>query len=198
MAIPFDLMLKLAHMPLKYPVGLWKDLTNFCNSIFIGAVNQVKDQNTLSTVKRKLNFIQGSYLKNQYLLHLTSIFRKSAELHLVHMNERYNSIEEALKNHDGLAVFGILLSSDAVADKPWFQGISSAAELGLESGGNQTVGQFNLKDIANELDYMDLKYYTYEGSLTTPPCSEVVTWMVAKEILPVSPNQVISQTCSGT
>ena len=114
------------------------------------------------------------------------------------MNERYNSVEEALENHDGLAVFGILLSSDAVADKPWFHGISSAAELGLESKGNQTVGQFNLKDIANELDYMDLKYYTYEGSLTTPPCSEVVTWMVAKEILPVSPNQVISQTCSGT
>jgi len=33
-------------------------------------------------------------------------------------------------------------------------------------------------------------YYTYQGSLTTPPCSEVVTWIVFPEPLFISHNQV--------
>lgn len=33
-------------------------------------------------------------------------------------------------------------------------------------------------------------YYTYMGSLTTPPCSEDVLWMVFKQAMPVSADQV--------
>ncbi len=33
-------------------------------------------------------------------------------------------------------------------------------------------------------------YYTYMGSLTTPPCSEGVLWMVMKHPMPVSPEQI--------
>ena len=33
-------------------------------------------------------------------------------------------------------------------------------------------------------------YYTYMGSLTTPPCSEGVTWLVMKEPLQLSPEQI--------
>jgi carbonic anhydrase len=35
----------------------------------------------------------------------------------------------------------------------------------------------------------DRRYYTYMGSLTTPPCSEGVLWMVMKEPVPISPEQ---------
>jgi carbonic anhydrase len=42
----------------------------------------------------------------------------------------------------------------------------------------------------NALLPTDRSYFTYMGSLTTPPCSEGVLWMVMKTPLPVSPEQI--------
>jgi carbonic anhydrase len=36
----------------------------------------------------------------------------------------------------------------------------------------------------------DRGYYTFEGSLTTPPCSEDVTWFVLKRPVPISADEV--------
>jgi carbonic anhydrase len=36
----------------------------------------------------------------------------------------------------------------------------------------------------------DTTYYTYAGSLTTPPCSEGVTWFVLKTPVDISPEQI--------
>lgn len=36
----------------------------------------------------------------------------------------------------------------------------------------------------------DITYWTYHGSLTTPPCSECVTWVMFKRPIEVSENQV--------
>lgn len=46
----------------------------------------------------------------------------------------------------------------------------------------------------NSLDLMQLipkrgEYFTYMGSLTTPPCSEGVLWLVMKEVVHISPEQ---------
>lgn len=48
-------------------------------------------------------------------------------------------------------------------------------------------------NIALELDKLlpqRREYYTYMGSLTTPPCTENVLWMVLKEPIGVSPEQI--------
>ena len=123
-------------------------------------------------------------------------FRTAAELHLVHINEKYDTIEEALENHDGLAVVGILLTNDASSDQSWFTTVFAAAKTReVRTKGDKVSGQFDLRNIEKELvirgNSDDLSYFTYEGSLTTPPCSEVVTWLVAKTTLSISPNQVI-------
>ncbi|MGY3803971.1 carbonic anhydrase [Pigmentibacter ruber] len=42
----------------------------------------------------------------------------------------------------------------------------------------------------NALLPKDKDYYTYQGSLTTPPCSEIVTWYVIKDKIEVSEEQI--------
>ena len=36
----------------------------------------------------------------------------------------------------------------------------------------------------------DKKYYNYTGSLTTPPCSQGMNWIVFKEVLTISDAQL--------
>ncbi len=35
-------------------------------------------------------------------------------------------------------------------------------------------------------------FYCYDGSLTTPPCSEIVTWIIYPEIIEIGISQVIN------
>lgn len=42
----------------------------------------------------------------------------------------------------------------------------------------------------NHLLPPDRRYYTYMGSLTTPPCSEGVTWIVMRQPVPLSQQQI--------
>ena len=42
----------------------------------------------------------------------------------------------------------------------------------------------------NQLLPPDRRYYTYMGSLTTPPCSEGVLWMVMQQAVPIAPQQI--------
>jgi len=59
--------------------------------------------------------------------------------------------------------------------------------LPLEKGdGVAARGALNL----NELLPAERRYFTYMGSLTTPPCSEGVLWMVMKQPVPISAEQI--------
>ena len=77
-----------------------------------------------------------------------------------------------------LAVVAVLL--DRGSAQPLVQAVWN--NLPLEKG-DEVVARLPMD--LNELLPTDRSYYTYMGSLTTPPCSEGVLWMVMKNPVPV-------------
>ena len=82
-----------------------------------------------------------------------------------------------------LAVVAVLLESGSA--QPVVQSVWN--NLPLEK--NDEVAVRTALDPSGLLP-ADRSYYTYMGSLTTPPCSEGVLWMVMKNPQPVSPDQI--------
>ncbi|MES2099072.1 MAG: carbonic anhydrase family protein [Pseudomonadota bacterium] len=82
-----------------------------------------------------------------------------------------------------LAVVAVLLDRGAA------QGVVQSVwnNLPLEKG--EEVPARTLLNV-NELLPPERHYFTYMGSLTTPPCSEGVLWMVMKQPVPVSAEQI--------
>ncbi len=82
-----------------------------------------------------------------------------------------------------LAVVAVLLDRGAA------QGVVQSVwnNLPLERG-EEVPARTTLN--LNDLLPPERSYFTYMGSLTTPPCSEGVLWMVMKQPVPISPEQI--------
>jgi carbonic anhydrase len=95
------------------------------------------------------------------------------ELHLVHKNKAGN-----------LAVVGVFLKQGQF--NPVIQKIWDAMPATLSS--EQTIDRTIIN--ANQLLPVKQGFYEYFGSLTTPPCSEGVTWIVMMEPIEISSAQL--------
>ena len=95
------------------------------------------------------------------------------EVHLVH------------KSMDGdLAVVGALFT-EGEHDQLWDAVLSA-----LPDGPGDDRHLENLNLDTTELRPAPTTYYRYMGSLTTPPCSENVRWIVSAEVREISPEQM--------
>jgi carbonic anhydrase len=81
-----------------------------------------------------------------------------------------------------LAVIGVMFEPGAVnpALNPIWA-VAPAREGAAEAAGEIDLAAFRPKDMA---------LYRYEGSLTTPPCSETVHWTVMSQPITASPSQI--------
>lgn len=104
----------------------------------------------------------------------------------MHWNtSKYQSFNEAAKHPDGLCVLGVLLTPGKKNEE--LEKITSQLSS-IEFKGESAKIE---KPINPELFIpRSSGYYTYQGSLTTPPCSECVVWIVFKEPVEVSQEQV--------
>jgi len=124
----------------------------------------------------------------------------AAELHIVHWNtELFKSVGDAIKEDKGLCVLGMFLKvgkehaglkkmTDKLAQIPY-----SGDSIDLTEGFDPTP----------LLPSDTSKYYTYLGSLTTPPLFESVTWVVFQEPIEVSEAQMqafrsLNETAKGS
>lgn len=104
--------------------------------------------------------------------HLIDGVRYPLELHLVHQNKQ-----------GAYAVLAIMAK----------EGKSSEPFNFLESYLPLTVGESKLVDTAFDMNLnlpANRAYFTYQGSLTTPPCTQNVSWFIFKEPITVSLAQV--------
>jgi len=108
-----------------------------------------------------------------------------AELHMVHYNAKYGQPGLAVDKPDGLAVLGMFIKTGRA--HPEFEKLcQNLKEI-------ENIGEsIQLQEILNPLGVLpgDKTYFTYPGSLTTPPLLESVTWLVFKEPIEMSSSQL--------
>lgn len=110
----------------------------------------------------------------------------AAELHIVHWNtELFKEVGDAAKENNGLCVLGMFLKVGA--EHKGLKKMTDQLEKVPYSGDSV---DFAGMDPSVLLPSDTSKYWTYLGSLTTPPCFESVTWVVFQEPLEVSEAQM--------
>ncbi|XP_058830890.1 carbonic anhydrase 7 [Topomyia yanbarensis] len=109
------------------------------------------------------------------------------ELHVVFFKQEYKTAKSAMKHSDGLTVLAFFYEISQ-EDNPSYEEFVQLLRNVTSSHKTATfVNPPSLRDlIARDL----MHYYTYDGSLTTPPCSEVVTWIDFKEPILLSHTQI--------
>lgn len=110
----------------------------------------------------------------------------SSELHLVHWDtENFKSFGEAAAVKGGLAVLGIFLKVGKA--NPEIEKLTKL--MSFIPYKNQAV---NISEKINCTNFLpgNKSYYTYDGSLTTPPCYESVNWIVFEEPVEISAQQL--------
>eukprot|EP01059_Diplonema_ambulator_P019449 TRINITY_DN326_c0_g1_i1.p2 TRINITY_DN326_c0_g1~~TRINITY_DN326_c0_g1_i1.p2 ORF type:complete len:360 (+),score=139.25 TRINITY_DN326_c0_g1_i1:51-1130(+) len=115
------------------------------------------------------------------------------EMHMVHKlantdeSETYQYVVVALLFRQG---------ATPNANFGFFNNFPTVPMPGFENYGNASVvyEYTNVTLSGAKFDFAGLlsnrKYYTYDGSFTTPPCTEGVKWYVMQDVLPVSKMQV--------
>ncbi|KAG8520403.1 Carbonic anhydrase 2 [Galemys pyrenaicus] len=109
----------------------------------------------------------------------------AAELHLVHWNTKYGEFGKAVQQPDGLAVLGIFLTIGSA--NPGLQKVIDAMNSIKTKGKSADFPNFDPCGLLPE----SLDFWTYPGSLTTPPLLECVTWIVLREPISISSEQMM-------
>lgn len=141
--------------------------------------------------------LKDTYVLEQFHLHWGSQEGKGsehtidgveydAELHLVHYNTKYGDFGSAANKPDGLAVFGFMVKVGKSHEG--FGKLSNGMKSVAPQGGKTAVDSFDPKCLFSEKDLSS--YWAYLGSLTTPPLFESVTWIVFKNPMEISQEQM--------
>jgi len=112
----------------------------------------------------------------------------AAELHIVHWNtELYSSFGEAAKSSNGLAVLGVFLTVGPSENKALSKLVDLLPKVTHADDSVDIEGGF---DPATLLPDDRTAYWTYTGSLTTPPCYESVRFLIFRDPITVSEAQL--------
>ncbi|XP_065337373.1 carbonic anhydrase 2-like [Cloeon dipterum] len=134
----------------------------------------------------QMHFHWGRYGATKGSEHQIKDLEHAMEAHLVHFNSKYADLRQAAEHWDGLAIISLLFTEtkeDSEELSPLvrrLRRIRRGDSYALVESGAMTWLE----------KYLDGKYLTYWGSLTTPPCNEVVTWIVLENTVEIGWRQI--------
>ncbi|XP_051539296.1 carbonic anhydrase 14 isoform X2 [Myxocyprinus asiaticus] len=109
-----------------------------------------------------------------------------AEIHVVHYNSKYANLSEAASKADGLAVLGGFIGVGLHENDNYDKILSALTDISTEKSNTEIPG-FDIRHLLpNSLE----RFYRYNGSLTTPPCFQTVSWTLFNDTITVSRRQL--------
>ncbi|XP_023380411.1 carbonic anhydrase 6 [Pteropus vampyrus] len=118
--------------------------------------------------------------------HTIEGIRYATEIHIMHYNSKYSSSDVARNAPDGLAVLAVLIEVNDYAENTYFSNFISHLE-NVKYPGQSTV--LNSLDLQDMLPKNLHDHYSYQGSTSTPPCTENVHWFVLADPIKLSKAQ---------
>ncbi|XP_055973927.1 receptor-type tyrosine-protein phosphatase zeta isoform X4 [Sorex fumeus] len=100
--------------------------------------------------------------------------------------DQFSSFDDAVKEKGKLRALSILFEvglEENLDYKPIIDGIESVSLFGKQAALDQFI-------LLNLLPNSTDKYYTYNGSLTSPPCTDTVDWIIFKDTVSISESQL--------
>lgn len=105
----------------------------------------------------------------------------------MHWNKKYGSPTEACGQPDGLAVLGMFMKEGE--EHKEFKKVTEALKYIKHKGEKVCLDESEI-DCSKFLP-KEKNFWTYEGSLTTPPLLESVIWIVFQSPIEISGEQVL-------
>lgn len=133
----------------------------------------------------RVNISQGLLYIGKYKYQLVQVHFHSPSEHTI--NGKHYPIEAHFINgidDGGLAVVGVFYEIGMF--NPEFDKILKEAPKAK----NMTITKDDFIDLNKLLPHNTEDFYTYFGSLTTPPCSEGIQWLLLKQTVPISIEQI--------
>lgn len=109
------------------------------------------------------------------------------EMHLVHRNTKYKTLEEASGQEDGLAIIAVLYRLSNEPNQHLHNILKQISAVQKPGQGTYLEEPICIKELLPEDTTV---YFTYQGSLCQPPCNESVTWIIYRQPSTVSEDQV--------
>uniref|UniRef100_A0ABI7WBL8 Alpha-carbonic anhydrase domain-containing protein n=2 Tax=Felinae TaxID=338152 RepID=A0ABI7WBL8_FELCA len=120
-------------------------------------------------------------------MNLFCLSTAKSQLHLIHWNATlFGSIDEAVGKPHGIAIIALFVQIGKE-----HVGLKAVTEILQDiqyKGKSKTIPCFNPNTLLPDPLLRD--YWVYEGSLTIPPCSEGVTWILFRYPLTISQLQI--------